>query len=197
MSHQRRNHEEKRSHPCTLCGKGFIYKKELERHVNNVHKNIRKFVCEVCGMAFKMIGHLNYHSRSHTGERPNSCNICSKSFRRPGELKNHLVMVHKANYRGKYRERVHKRRIESIEDDFPEDVASVVTVAASEAVDDVTGIVGIEDDDFTIDGQEEIVLSENGELLFRGDVVEEVEGTIIVIENDSVVLVNETIIEEG
>lgn len=145
LSHCRRNHDGpaiKKFH-CAVCGKGFLYSREMERHVNTVHNNFREFVCQVCERSFKHVAHLNYHMRSHTGEKPNSCHMCPRRFRRPGELKNHVNKVHGMQYSGKYRERINKVPSGTEQDEWEMDeklcevggeasVARVVTVGTSD-----------------------------------------------------------------
>ncbi|KAK9709988.1 Zinc finger, C2H2 type [Popillia japonica] len=51
-----------------LCIQGHILKK-------------KKFECKVCGSKTNRLSDLKAHIRIHTGERPFSCEICSKSYR--------------------------------------------------------------------------------------------------------------------
>lgn len=82
-----------------------------------------------------MVAHLNYHMRTHTGEKPNSCNICKSSFKRPGELKNHMSKVHDIQYLGKYRERLKELRDDDlmIVDNFVDDIADDITVRTEQS----------------------------------------------------------------
>ncbi|CEG65598.1 Putative Ste12-like transcription factor [Rhizopus microsporus] len=51
----------------------------------------RTFICPLsrCGRVFKRLEHLKRHFRTHTMERPYSCNMCGKSFSRTDNLAQH------------------------------------------------------------------------------------------------------------
>lgn len=50
----------------------------------------RRYVCEVCGKAFKQKHHLREHSRIHSGEKPHQCMSCGKRFRHSGSYSQHM-----------------------------------------------------------------------------------------------------------
>ncbi|PNF25392.1 hypothetical protein B7P43_G09777 [Cryptotermes secundus] len=77
-----------RSYQCEICGKGFIQKNHLIRHmkVHNNSKDVRSakpFLCGKCPRTFKTKSRLESHTRVEhiePGERPYSCEICNKRF---------------------------------------------------------------------------------------------------------------------
>ncbi|XP_069945357.1 zinc finger protein 397-like [Cherax quadricarinatus] len=109
LSHRKRNHlgQEARRHLCEVCGKKFITPSDLRTHVTGVHHNVKKFVCEFCGLSFKISSVLMYHRRLHTGERPHVCHVCGRTFMKPNGLAKHVRRVHRVEYHGKYRKRLH------------------------------------------------------------------------------------------
>ena len=55
----------------------------------------RKYTCTECGHKFKLLGHLSEHFLIHTGEKPYSCPICNRAFRRKREADKHCRLIHK------------------------------------------------------------------------------------------------------
>ena len=48
--------------------------------------------CSVCGKKFTQSGHLNDHSRIHSGEKPFKCNECGKEFRTQSNFIQHKLI---------------------------------------------------------------------------------------------------------
>ena len=55
-------HQEK-SCVCEKCGKGFVTKEDLERHINTVHLTVKIITCVMCNSKFKCLQNLRKHFR--------------------------------------------------------------------------------------------------------------------------------------
>lgn len=85
-----RVHRNGRIHVCQKCGKGFVYRFSLTKHLQMVHGRIRPFVCQICSKGFFTKLDVESHIRIHTGEKPFQCNLCERKFIRRVDLNVHL-----------------------------------------------------------------------------------------------------------
>uniref|UniRef100_A0A9J7XTV1 Zinc finger protein 142 n=2 Tax=Cyprinus carpio carpio TaxID=630221 RepID=A0A9J7XTV1_CYPCA len=63
----------------------------LRIHRETRHRDVRSFICEKCGKAFKTRFLLKTHQRKHSEDRPCVCSICQRAFRWPAGLRHHYL----------------------------------------------------------------------------------------------------------
>lgn len=85
-----RVHRNGKIHVCQKCGKAFVYKFSLSKHLQMVHRRIKPFVCQICSKSFFTKLDVESHIRIHTGEKPFHCNLCERKFIRRVDLNVHL-----------------------------------------------------------------------------------------------------------
>lgn len=101
--HERRNTCKQESYQCSVCNKIFTDMKLFTEHTTNHPQQqqqedtpaqpadpSKKFSCNVCQRAFKMMSTLKDHLRTHTGDKPFKCSICGRGFSQNTNLKQHL-----------------------------------------------------------------------------------------------------------
>ena len=73
--------EKKTDFKCESCGKTFLSKAHLNRHISFVHQVGKKFICESCGNSFACKAYLNIHiNRVHLKKKEHKCSICKWNF---------------------------------------------------------------------------------------------------------------------
>ncbi|XP_008285369.1 gastrula zinc finger protein xFG20-1-like [Stegastes partitus] len=102
---------EKKLFSCSECGKQFLYKGSLQKHMAShsgksssscsimeekidsqmrVQKGEKPFGCDVCGKRLKYQHNLKTHMTVHTGEKPFGCDVCGQRFSRNTYLETHM-----------------------------------------------------------------------------------------------------------
>ena len=84
-----------RKHQCTVCGKRFILNNDLLDHVRAVHEKVKAYICDTCGQALSTRHGLRMHKLVHKDESKSiACSRCEKSFRHLSTYRKHIARVH-------------------------------------------------------------------------------------------------------
>ncbi|KAI4878713.1 hypothetical protein NFI96_013484 [Prochilodus magdalenae] len=84
-------HSGAKSYACEECDYRTNRADALRVHRETRHRDVRSFICEKCGKAFKTRFLLKTHQKRHSDERPYVCSICQKGFRWPAGLRHHYL----------------------------------------------------------------------------------------------------------
>lgn len=76
---------------CDECDYRTNRADALRAHRDTQHCDLRPYVCEKCGKAFKTSFILKTHQRQHSDDRPYTCGLCHKAFRWPAGLRHHYL----------------------------------------------------------------------------------------------------------
>ena len=85
---QMSNSESERPFKCDICQSGFKLKVHLKKHQLYKHSDDYPCECKFCGKRFKDSSAVKLHERTHSEERPFSCE-CGKSFKTRENLWGH------------------------------------------------------------------------------------------------------------
>ncbi|XP_021365058.1 zinc finger protein 112-like isoform X1 [Mizuhopecten yessoensis] len=81
---------------CNDCNYKTMRKEHLARHRNNVHSDLRPFLCDLCGCSFKRADTLTAHKVTHIDKKYRvyqyKCKECEKDFRSRAHLSEHMAM---------------------------------------------------------------------------------------------------------
>ncbi|CAB4055200.1 unnamed protein product [Lepeophtheirus salmonis] len=78
---------------CEMCHKSFPQKYRLTRHVEEVHEQVKNFICpfQGCSKAFFKKTSITRHSLTHLKDSIYHCENCWKKFKDPSGLKYHVA----------------------------------------------------------------------------------------------------------
>ena len=71
------------------CGKEYLSKQNLNRHINISHLLKKQSKCSLCSKTFINSINLKEHYLIHTKSKPYRCNICNLRFRHKAKLGSH------------------------------------------------------------------------------------------------------------
>ncbi|XP_056144838.1 zinc finger protein 142 [Lampris incognitus] len=84
-------HTGEKPYTCKDCDYRTNRADALRAHRDTQHCDVRSYICEKCGKAFKTRFILKTHQRQHSDDRAYTCGLCHKAFRWPAGLRHHYL----------------------------------------------------------------------------------------------------------
>jgi len=81
-----------KNYKCDECNKVFPTKYAYLDHLSAVHLNEAKYVCSVCGRAYRWRSKRMLCEKTHKGEYYFACPVCGKQFQHKHKLEHHYVV---------------------------------------------------------------------------------------------------------
>eukprot|EP00045_Choanoeca_perplexa_P001519 m.20079 g.20079 ORF g.20079 m.20079 type:complete len:302 (-) comp10997_c0_seq1:34-939(-) len=95
--HEKLHDERRERFFCQIggCSASFSRRSDLRVHERS-HNQSAELLCthDGCNRKFNRSSDLHVHVRRHRREKPFSCDICSKTFLRPCDLRSHYTRIH-------------------------------------------------------------------------------------------------------
>ncbi|XP_041377490.1 zinc finger protein 236-like [Gigantopelta aegis] len=76
---------------CEQCGMTYATRGDLNRHIDEVHPEMKPYQCGNCSKRFKLKSYLQQHELSHSSGRNWVCGVCKKDFKCRHSLRQHLM----------------------------------------------------------------------------------------------------------
>lgn len=82
--------------PCWLCNKDFSSCGNLNRHIKEMHKDAKQFICYYCSKQFDTLSLYTVHTSHSWGEKRHKCPHCALTFTLCLYLTEHINSSHKS-----------------------------------------------------------------------------------------------------
>ena len=91
---------------CSHCSQGFSAKRDLQRHIKNVHKRVANergdYVCSVCSAQFQYVSNLSRHMKNLHGPEGKKfkCPKCPRTYKYKHNMQVHVESGHSGKAKG-------------------------------------------------------------------------------------------------